>query len=255
VTTELPATAQTAETAQTAPTAQRERSEIHHTHRDVTGGWLRPAVFGAMDGLVSNVALITGVAGAESGRPAVLVAGFAGLVAGAFSMATGEYVSVTSQTELARAEIATERAEIARVPQAEEDELAAVYRARGLTPALAAEVARQLSADPEQAWRIHVREELGVDPDDLPSAWLAAGSSFAAFAVGALLPLLPYLLGASALVWSLLVAAAGLLSTGALVSRFTGRPAWLSGLRQLALGALAAAVTFGVGHLVGAAIS
>ncbi|MFL6137600.1 MAG: VIT1/CCC1 transporter family protein [Frankiaceae bacterium] len=255
--TALPALPSTPPSALPEPpvSPQRDRSEIHHTHRDVTGGWLRPAVFGVMDGLVSNVALITGVAAAETGRSAVLVAGFAGLVAGAFSMATGEYVSVTSQAELARAEIATERAELARVPQAEQDELAAVYRARGLTPELAAEVARQLSADPEQALRIHVREELGVDPDDLPSAWVAAGSSLAAFAVGAFLPLLPYLLGASSLVWSLLVAAAGLLGAGALVSRFTGRPAWVSGLRQLVLGACAAAVTFGVGHLVGAAIS
>src|SRR4051794_326008 len=113
-----PATDQPPQPAQPARPAapHRERSEIHHTHRDVTGGWLRPAVFGVMDGLVSNVALITGVAGAEPGRSAVLVAGFAGLAAGAFSMATGEYVSVTSQTELARAEIATERAEIERVP-------------------------------------------------------------------------------------------------------------------------------------------
>jgi VIT1/CCC1 family predicted Fe2+/Mn2+ transporter len=233
------------------PATQRERSEIHHSHRDVTGGWLRPAVFGAMDGLVSNVALITGVAGADAGRSAVLVAGFAGLVAGAFSMATGEYVSVTSQRELARAEIAVERAEIARVPAAEEAELAALYRSRGLTPELAEEVARQLSADPEQAWRVHVREELGFDPDDLPSAWTAAGSSLAAFALGALLPLLPYVVGATSLLWSLLVAGFGLAVTGAFVSRFTGRSAWLSGSRQLALGALSAGVTYLVGHLVG----
>jgi vacuolar iron transporter family protein len=234
---------------------RRERPEIHHTHRDVTGGWLRPAVFGLTDGLISNVALITGVAGADSSRTAVLVAGFAGLVAGAFSMATGEYVSVTSQRELARAEIATERAEIARVPQAEEAELAALYRGRGLTPALASEVAKQLSADPERAWRVHVREELGFDPDDLPSAWSAAGSSFLAFAIGAFLPLLPYLLGASSLLWSLLVAGVGLTAGGALVSRFTDRPAWFSGVRQLLLGAFAAAVTYGVGTLVGTTIS
>ncbi|MER6583398.1 VIT1/CCC1 transporter family protein [Nonomuraea sp. NPDC001023] len=149
--------------------------EKHHSHRDVTGGWLRPAVFGAMDGLVSNVALIAGVVGAAgAGRGAVL-AGFAGLVAGACSMAAGEYTSVRSQTELMRAEIAVERRELARNPDGERAELAALYRSRGLDADLARRVAEGLSADPEQALRVHVREELGVDPDDLPSPYLAAG--------------------------------------------------------------------------------
>ena len=175
------------------------RAEIHHGHRDVTGGWLRPAVFGVMDGLVSNTALIAGVAGGGVEPRTVVLTGLAGLVAGALSMATGEYTSVAAQTELARAEIQVERSEIARVPAAEEAELAGMYRARGVDPQTAREVARQLSANPEQAWRVHVREELGIDPDDLPSPWLAAGSSFAAFSLGALVPVLPYLLGATSL--------------------------------------------------------
>ena len=151
------------------------RAEIHHQHRDVTGGWLRPAVFGVMDGLVSNFALIAGVAGGGAEPGTVALAGLAGLVAGAFSMATGEYTSVASQTELTRAEIAVEQAEIRRRPEAELAELAGLYEARGVEPALARRVAEQLSRDPEQAWRVHAREELGVDPDDLPSPWTAAG--------------------------------------------------------------------------------
>ena len=148
--------------------AQPGPAEIHHSHRDVTGGWLRPAVFGVMDGLVSNTALVAGVAGGGGSRSTVLLGGLAGLAAGALSMATGEYTSVASQTELARAEIEVEKREIARVPHAEQAELAALYRRRGVDAATAAEVARQLSADPEQAWRVHAREELGIDPDDLP---------------------------------------------------------------------------------------
>ena len=162
--------------------------EHHHEHRDVTGGWLRPAVFGIMDGLVSNTALIAGVAGGGVSSTTVVLTGLAGLAAGAFSMATGEYVSVASQSELTQAEIAIEKAEIARVPEAEEAELAAIFHGRGVDLETAREVARQLSVDPEQAWRVHAREELGVDPDDLPSPWLAAGSSFVAFSLGALVP-------------------------------------------------------------------
>ena len=227
-------------------------AEQHHSHRDVTGGWLRPAVFGVMDGLVSNTALVAGVAGGGAEPRTVLLAGLAGLAAGAFSMATGEYVSVASQTELTRAEIEVEKAEIRRVPEAEEAELAQIYRNRGVDAETAAAVARQLSADPEQAWRVHAREELGVDPDDLPSPWTAAGSSFAAFTVGALVPVLPYLLGATALLVPVLLALVALFVAGALVSRFTDRGALYSGARQLLLGGAAAALTYGVGNLVGA---
>ncbi|MGZ6791925.1 MAG: VIT1/CCC1 transporter family protein [Mycobacteriales bacterium] len=238
-------------TADTTPAA-RVSGEHHHDHRDVTGGWLRPAVFGVTDGLVSNTSLIAGVAGAHVSAHNVVLTGLAGLAAGAFSMATGEYVSVASQTELTRAEIEIEKAEIERVPHAEMAELAAIYEARGVEPDLAREVARQLSADPDQVWRVHAREELGVDPDDLPSPWTAAAASFVAFALGAFLPLLPYLLGATDLLVSLVLAGAGLYAAGAAVSRFTNRTWWYAGTRQLLLGAAAATVTYLVGSAVGA---
>ena len=226
-----------------------------HGHRDVSGGWLRPAVFGAMDGLVSNVSLISGVAGGSASAHTIRLAGLAGLVAGAFSMATGEYTSVRSQNEAMHAEIAVERRELARAPRAEAAELERVFRRRGVEPQLAAEVVRQLSQDRDVALRVHVKEELGVDLDNLPSPWLAAVSSLGAFAVGALIPLVPYLVGATVLWISLLVSAIALFVAGALVSRFTTRSALYSGTRQLLLGVGAAAVTYGVGHLVGTSVS
>ena len=231
-----------------------EQPEIHHDHRDVSGGWLRPAVFGAMDGLVSNFALVAGVSGAGAAPRVVALTGFAGLVAGAFSMGTGEYTSVASQSEAAEAEIAVERAEILHAPEAEEAELAGVYRARGLDATLAREVARQLSTDTETAVRIHVREELGIDPDDLPSPYVAAGSSFAAFAIGAFVPVLPYLFGARTLLWPLVLSMLALFASGAAVSRFTHRSAVFSGGRQLVLGGVAAAITFLVGTLIGTGV-
>jgi VIT1/CCC1 family predicted Fe2+/Mn2+ transporter len=221
-------------------------------HRDVTGGWLRPAVFGVTDGLVSNGALIIGVAASNVATHNVVLAGVAGLAAGAFSMATGEYVSVASQTELTNAEIEVEKLELARVPKAEEAELAQVYVERGVEPALAKEVARQLSANPEEVWRVHVREELGVDPDDLPSPWVAAGSSFGSFTIGALVPLLPYLLGASGLLLTVLLTGLGLFAAGAAVSRFTTKNWLYAGMRQLLLGGAAAALTYAIGSAVGA---
>jgi VIT1/CCC1 family predicted Fe2+/Mn2+ transporter len=226
-------------------------AEVHHTHRDVAGGWLRPAVFGAMDGLVSNVALIAGIAGAGASRHGVILAGLAGLLAGAFSMAVGEWTSVHSQAELVRAEIAKERRELVRKPAAERAELAALYRHRGLSPDLAAQVARELSRDPESVWRIHVREELGVDPDNLASPYVAAFSSLLSFAAGALVPMLPYVAGAHMLWPTLLVAAADLLLLGAAVARFTDRPWWHGAFRQLALGAAAVGITYGVGSAFG----
>ncbi len=224
--------------------------DVQHEHSDVTGGWLRPAVFGASDGLVSNFALIAGVAAGSSGSKIVVLAGAAGLAAGAFSMAAGEYISVRSQSEQAMAEIETERDEIAKRPLAEQRELAGMYIEKGLDPALAREVARQLSRDPAVALDVHVREELGLDLGALPSATLAAGSSFVSFAVGAFLPLLPYLLGAAGLWPALLLTLAGLFLCGALVTRLTPRPWWYGGARQVLIGAVAAAVTYGVGSLV-----
>ncbi|MGW0764987.1 VIT1/CCC1 transporter family protein [Streptomyces sp. NPDC002676] len=226
----------------------------NHTHRDVNGGWLRPAVFGAMDGLVSNLALMTGVAGGSVSQQTIILTGLAGLAAGAFSMAAGEYTSVASQRELVEAELDVERRELRKHPQDEERELAALYVARGVEPELAREVARQLSKDPEQALEIHAREELGIDPGDLPSPLVAAVSSFGSFALGALLPLLPYLLGASALWMAVLLALAGLFGCGAVVARVTARSWWYSGLRQLALGGAAAGVTFLLGSLFGTAV-
>jgi VIT1/CCC1 family predicted Fe2+/Mn2+ transporter len=230
-------------------------AEVHHTHRDVTSGWLRPAVFGAMDGLVTDVALISAIAGAGASRHVVLLAGLAGLLAGAFSMAVGEWTSVQSQAELVRAEIEKERRELVRKPAAEQAELAALYRHRGLSPDLAAQVARELSRDPESLWRIHVREELGVDPDNLASPYVAAFSSLLSFAAGALVPMLPYIAGATVLWPTLIVAAADLVLLGAVVARFTGRPWWQGAARQLALGAAAVGITYGVGSAFGVGLS
>lgn len=228
--------------------------EIHHAHRDVTGGWLRPATFGVMDGLVSNFALVAGVVGGGAATHAVVLTGLAGLAAGACSMASGEYISVSSQTELTQAEIGLERRELQRNPDGELRELTAIFEAKGIRPDLASEVARELTEDPEVAWRVHVREELGVDPDDLPSPWLAAGSSFVAFAIGALIPLLPFMLGATSLVTSMLLSVLALGAAGGIVAKLTARAPWFGAGRQLLFGALSAAVTYGIGLIVGAAV-
>jgi VIT1/CCC1 family predicted Fe2+/Mn2+ transporter len=222
----------------------------------VTGGWLRPAVFGAMDGLVSNLALIAGVAGGtrnHTDSSAVVLAGLAGLAAGAFSMAAGEYTSVASQSEAAQREIDKERREIIANPVAETSELAEMYVEKGLDRDLALEVARQIHADVENAVTVHAREELGVDPHDLASPTLAAGSSFLSFAVGALLPVLPYLLGASSLLPGLVVTLVALFACGAVVTQVTNRSWWYGGLRQMLLGAAAAGLTYAFGSLVGGA--
>ncbi|WP_434743258.1 VIT1/CCC1 transporter family protein [Micromonospora sp. SH-82] len=220
-------------------------------HADVSGGRLRPAVFGAMDGLVTNIALIAGVGGGGVSANSIVLTGTAGLVAGAISMALGEYTSVRSANEQVAAEVAKERRELERHPQAEARELAEVWVGRGLPRNLAMEVAETLARRPEEALRVHVREELGVDPDDQPSPWTAAISSFLFFSVGALLPLLPYLLGFTSLWLALAVGGVGLFVAGAVVARFTGRSWLLSGLRQLLLGAAAAAATYLVGTMIG----
>lgn len=234
--------------------ALHEAHRDNHTHRDVNGGWLRPAVFGAMDGLVSNLALMTGVAGGAVSQQTIVVTGLVGLTAGAFSMAAGEYTSVASQRELVQAELDVERRELRKHPADEERELAELYESRGVEPGLAREVAKQLSKDPEQALEIHAREELGIDPGDLPSPLVAAVSSFGAFALGALLPVLPYLLGADTFWPALLLALIGLFGCGAVVAKVTARSWWFSGLRQLALGGAAAGVTYALGSLFGTAV-
>jgi len=230
--------------------------EIQHEHQDVTGGWLRPAVFGAMDGLVSNVALIAGVAGGTrdaADSSAIVLAGFAGLAAGAFSMAAGEYTSVASQSEAALREIDKERREIIANPAAEADELAEMYVEKGIDPKLAREVARQIHADVDNAVAVHAREEFGVDPDDLASPVTAATSSFLAFAVGALVPLLPYLFGVDSLLPTLVLTLLALFGCGAVVTQVTNRSWWYGGLRQMLLGGVAAALTYLFGSLVGGA--
>jgi vacuolar iron transporter family protein len=239
----------------TAQVVEQQTAEIHHSHRDVTGGWLRPATFGVMDGLVSNFALVAGVVGGGATGKVVIMTGLAGLVAGACSMASGEFTSVSSQTELMQAEIDVERRELQIHPEEEERELALMYEAKGLRPELAAQVARELTADPEIALDVHVREELGVDPNDLPSPWVAAGSSFAAFAVGALIPLIPFIFGAASVLPALLLSAIGLVVTGGIVGKVTARPFWYGGGRQLLLGGLSAAVTFAIGLAVGTGLS
>src|SRR5258708_20806007 len=175
--------------------------EAHgHQHRDVSVGWIRPAVFGAMDGLVTNGSLMAGVGGGGAPSQAIRLTGLAGLAAGAFSMATGEYVSVSSQNELVAAEVSKEKYELENNPDAERRELAAVFRHRGVDADLADRVARQVSSRPEEALRMHVREELGVDHHELPSPYVAAGASLGTFAAGALIPLLPFLAGYDSLV-------------------------------------------------------
>jgi VIT1/CCC1 family predicted Fe2+/Mn2+ transporter len=222
-----------------------------HRHRDVSGGWLRPTVFGAVDGLVTNSALIAGVGGGGGAPHALLLTGFAGLIAGAFSMGAGEYVSVTNQNELVQAEVALEAEMHARYPDEERAELAQRFQSYGADADTAQRMADAVSADPDRALQLHTREELGVDPQELPSPWLAGGASFVAFSLGALLPMIPYLLGVTSLVPSLVLSGLALLGGGTFVGRLTGRPLVRSGLRQLALGAVAVAVTFAIGHLIG----
>jgi VIT1/CCC1 family predicted Fe2+/Mn2+ transporter len=224
-------------------------TEQHHA--DVSGGWLRAAVFGAMDGLVSNIGLIAGVGGGGVAPRTIVITGTAGLVAGAVSMALGEYTSVRTQTEQVQAEIAKERRELEYNPEIETEELAQMWIGRGLPPELAHEVAKAVHTNPEAALRVHAQEELGVDPDEQPSPWTAAISSFICFAVGALIPLLPYVLGVHVLWPSLLAGGVGLFLAGALVARFTGRSWWASGTRQLLLGGLAAGATYVIGALIG----
>jgi VIT1/CCC1 family predicted Fe2+/Mn2+ transporter len=222
-----------------------------HRHRDVSGGWLRPTVFGAVDGLVTNASLIAGVHGGGVSPHAIVLTGLAGLVAGAFSMGTGEYVSVTNQNELVHAEVAVERTMHARFPDAEQAELTETFTGYGADPQTAAKMAAAVSADPATALRFHTREELGVDADDLPSPVLAGTASLVAFSLGALLPLLPYLLGVPDLPVAMAITAVALVAGGMVVGRLTGRGLLRSGLRQLLLGAVAVVVTFSVGRLIG----
>jgi VIT1/CCC1 family predicted Fe2+/Mn2+ transporter len=222
-------------------------------HRSGGGGTLRAAVFGVNDGLVSNMSLIMGFAGASADADVILLAGLAGLLAGASSMAAGEYVSMRAQRELFERQIELESAELAVTPEEEQEELALIYRAKGLPQQQAEDLARRLIQDRGAALDTLVREELGLDPGELGSPWGAAIGSFLAFGVGAFLPVIPFFFGASAalIATSILLAGLALFGVGASLSVFTGRNAVLSGGRQLLIGAVAAALTFALGSLIG----
>ena len=228
-----------------------------HSHRDVQGGSARAAVFGVSDGLVSNVALILGVAGASTDASLVRVAGVSGLLAGAISMAAGEYVSMKAQSELVERELEIERQSIADDPETETRELAAIYRQRGIRAETAERVAVEVMADPEVALDVHAREELGVDPEGLGNPVLAALASFLAFVVGASLPLIPWLIGGGdgAVVASVaigLVAAAGV---GVLLAYFTERSIWRSTVRQVLVAGGSCAATYLIGSALGTSVA
>jgi vacuolar iron transporter family protein len=204
-----------------------------------------------MDGLVTNVSLISGVGGGGGSQHAIVLTGLAGLAAGAFSMAAGEYVSVSSQNELIAAEVDKERHELKHNAVAEQAELAGMLRKRGVSAATAQQAAAEISQHPDKALTIHAMEELGVNPTELPSPVVAAGASLASFAVGAVIPLLPYLLGFDALGVALGLSALAAIVGGGLVARMTNRPFWRGAARQLILGAFAAGITYLIGLGVG----
>lgn len=227
-----------------------------HHHRDIRGGGLRAAVFGVSDGLVSNVSLVLGTAGAHPGAGVVRLAGLAGLFGGAFSMAVGEYVSMQAQREAFERELSVEREEIRRRPEFERRELVRIYERRGMEKAVAEQLAAELMSDPDVALETHAREELGIDPGELGSPGQAAASSFLTFAIGALLPLLAFLAGGSgtsAVLVTIAVSGVAALGVGALISLLTARRWWRSALRQLVFCAAAGAATFGIGSAIGVA--
>jgi VIT1/CCC1 family predicted Fe2+/Mn2+ transporter/rubrerythrin len=226
-------------------------------HSQGFGGSLRAAVFGINDGLLSNLGLVMGIAGTNAEPRFVLLAGVAGLLAGAFSMAAGEYVSVRSQRELYEQQLALEAQELEASPEEEHEELALIYQAKGIPSDQANELARQILANPETAIQTLAREELGLDPESLGSPWTAALSSFVAFTIGAIIPVIPYLVIRSSLALpvSTLVCGVSLFLVGALISIFTGRNMVYSGFRMVGIGALAAGVTFAIGRLLGISVA
>ena len=231
--------------------------DVGHHRGLSSGGNLRAAVFGINDGLISNASLIMGVAGAAADNAMILLAGVAGLVAGAFSMAAGEYVSVRSQREMYEYQIGLERDELAQYPEEEARELALIYEARGIEAGEARRMSEQILTDPAQALDTLAREELGLNPEDLGSPWGAALFSFIAFAAGSAIPLLPFVFGAggASLGAAIALTAVALFAVGATLSLFTGRNAWLSGLRMLTIGAAAGCVTYFVGKALGVTLA
>jgi VIT1/CCC1 family predicted Fe2+/Mn2+ transporter len=235
-----------------------EFGELEQWHRAGQSGTLRAIIFGVSDGLVSNTSLVMGVAGAASGEPRfILLAGIAGLLAGSFSMAAGEYISMQSQRELFERQIHLEREELRAMPEEEEAELAAIYRAKGFTPDEARTIAHRLFGDPEAALDTLVREELGLDPDELGNPIRAAAGSFLAFAAGAAVPVAPFFLGGGTAVFaaSIVLSLAAMFAVGVGVSLLTGRSALFSGVRQVLIGVAAATVTFLVGRVIGVSVS
>jgi VIT1/CCC1 family predicted Fe2+/Mn2+ transporter len=228
-----------------------------HQHRDVGGGGARAAVFGVSDGLVTNVSLVLGMAGANPGGAIVRLAGVAGLIAGSFSMAAGEYLSMTAQRELMERELDVERRALERHPKGEEAELRGMYVRRGIDPAVAEDMANQVMRDPDLALETHAREELGISVGRLGSPWQAALASFVTFALGAFIPLFPWLIGSgtAAIVGSIVLAAVAAVIVGVVLASFTERSKLSSALRQLAVTAVAAGVTYGVGKAIGTGVS
>ncbi|PKO19235.1 MAG: rubrerythrin family protein [Chloroflexi bacterium HGW-Chloroflexi-10] len=232
-------------------------AQLEGRHRSAGGNALRAAVLGANDGLVSNMSLVMGVAGAAVGNRAILITGIAGMLAGAISMALGEWLSVQSSRELYSHQIKVETAEIEQAPEEEAEELALIYEARGLKPEQARLLADQILSDKDSAVQTLVREELGIDPEELGgSAWEAAITSFILFALGAVIPVAPFafLSGMTAVLVSIALSVVGLFLLGAVITLFTGRGVWFSGMRMVVFGLLAAAVTFGIGHLIGVSL-
>lgn len=244
--------------ARRASTLGSEIGRAEPWHRNASGNNLRAAVLGANDGLVSNFCLMMGVAGAGTGTRTILLTGAAGLVAGACSMALGEWLSVANARELATTQLAKEREEIEQTPEAEQHELALILQAKGVSKAEAQRAAAQIMQDPDLALDTLAREELGIDPTELGgNPWTAAGTSFVLFAVGAVFPILPFVWssGSTAITASAALSALALAGIGMLTSLFNGRSAGYSALRQVAFGCLAAAVTFGVGRVLGVSLS
>ena len=239
------------------PDPRQQIAKREAWHRGDRSGAMRAAVFGVSDGLVSNTSLVMGFAGSGSSRNAILLAGVAGLLAGSFSMAAGEYVSMSSQREMYEREISLEAQELEENPEEEHAELVLLYRAKGLAKAEAEKVADRVMADREVALDTLAREELGLDPDSLGSPWSAAVSSLLAFASGAFVVVLPYLIGSGTapLVAAIVLFGLALFGVGAGIGLLNGRSGWRSGLRQVVVGGLAAAVTFGIGHLIGTHVS
>ena len=240
----------------TFTTLIRVEDDPLHQHRDIRGGGARAAIFGVSDGLVTNVSLVLGIAGASPGPGFVRLAGVAGLVAGSFSMAAGEYLSMSAQRELLEREIDVERKALKKSPEGETKELRGMYVERGIDPTVASDMANEVMADPQLALETHAREELGIDPQQLGSPIQAALASFFTFALGAFIPLLPWLItsGTAAIVGSIVLGALASIAVGAVLAAYTERSYVRSALRQLVITAVASGVTFGVGRAIGTGI-